>query len=84
MFCLISSTQTDFFLDMDDINLPKRKYRKDNEEAAKQRAARQQGHEAPKGKLFYSCETMEEIQEISLLLQKVKTFLGGGNPNLYK
>ena len=25
---------------------------------------------------------MEEIQEINLLLQKVKTFLGGGNPNL--
>ena len=67
---------------MDDINLPKRKYTKDNEEAAKRRAARQQGHEAPKGKLFYSCETMEEIQEINLLLQKVKTFLGGGNPNL--
>ena len=67
---------------MDDINLPKRKYTKDNEEAAKRRAARRQGHEAPKGKLFYSCETMEEIQEINLLLQKVKTFLGGGNPNL--
>ena len=48
---------------MDDINLPKRKYTKDNEEAAKRRAARRQGHEAPKGKLFYSCETMEEIQE---------------------
>ena len=42
-----------FFLDMDDINLPKRKYRKDNEEAAKRRAARGQGHEAPKGKLFF-------------------------------
>ena len=25
---------------------------------------------------------MEDIQEINLLLQKVKTFLGGGNPNL--
>ena len=25
---------------------------------------------------------MEEIQEINLLLQKVKTFLRGGNPNL--
>ena len=25
---------------------------------------------------------MEEIQEINLLLQRVKTFLGGGNPNL--
>ena len=67
---------------MDDINLPKRIYTKDSEEAAKRRAARRQGHEAPKGKLFYSCETMEEIQEINLLLQRVKTFLGGGNPNL--
>ena len=67
---------------MDDINLPKRKYTKDNEEAAKRRAARRQGHEAPTGKLSYSCETMEEIQEINLLLQRVKTFLGGGNPNL--
>ena len=62
MFSLISSAQADIFLDMDDINLPKRKYMKDNEEAAKQRAARRQGHEAPKGKLFYSCETMEGIQ----------------------
>ena len=68
---------------MDDItNLPKRKYTKDNEEAAKRRTARRQGHEAPKGKLFCSCETMEETQEINLLLQKVKTFLGAGNPNL--
>ena len=35
-----------------------------------------------KGNFFYSCETMEEIQEINLQLQRVKTFLGGGNPNL--
>ena len=74
MFCLISSAQADFFLDMDDTNLPKRKYMKDNEEAAKRNAARRQGHEAPKGKLFYSCETMEEIQEINLQLQRLTSF----------
>ena len=31
-----------------------------------------------KGNFFYSCETMEEIQEINLLLQKVKPFLVEG------
>ena len=67
---------------MDDINLPKRKYTKDNEEAAKRRAARGQGHEAPKGKLFLFMWNYGRDTGNQLAASKSKTFLGGGNPNL--
>ena len=58
---------------MEDItNNPRRKYTKDSEDAAKRRAARRQGHEAPKGKLFYSCETKEEIEQIDSMAKSIK------------
>lgn len=65
---------------MQDItNVQKRKYVKNSEEAVKRRNAARTDRK-PDGKIQFSGER-EEIDLIYAQVQKVKTFLGEGNPN---